>query len=225
MTHRQTPRPTHRCTQPFTPFGAVWRFAVALWRRLGAPSRAPLLCWLHGQAGPVLPGGVASAGLVTVLAGSFAVSVIGVIGLWSGAGADHDVTRHLRYHGAQQPPALQSPSAASLSLLFATSDAALTPRSDQVTPRVVPQHAAAALRRLQCVPHRVCRHSARAESVCGPLQPAAHHARTVLRSLTPVPLRFAQLRTGLFVHSERQWKEMLVVVAGMSGQMGKRKED
>ena len=59
---------------------------------------------------------------------------------------------------------------------------------------------------------------------------AVHHARAVLRGLscvlsTPVPLHFAQLRTGLCGHSERQWKEMLVVVAGMSGQMGKRKED
>lgn len=63
-----------------------------------------------------------------------------------------------------------------------------------------------------------------------PLQPAAHHAHAVLRSfsyalLTPDRPRFAQLRTGLCVHSERQWKEMLVVVAGMSGQLGKRKED
>ncbi|EGF58238.1 hypothetical protein HMPREF9056_00103 [Actinomyces sp. oral taxon 170 str. F0386] len=33
--------------------------------------------------------------------------------------------------------------------------------------------------------------------------------------------QIAQLRTGLCGHSERQWKEMLVVVAGMSGQMGK----
>ena len=53
-----------------------------------------------------------------------------------------------------------------------------------------------------------------------------HHARAVLRSLsrallTPVPFHFAQLRTGLCVHSERQWKEMLAMVAGMSGQMGK----
>ena len=55
------------------PFGAVWRFAAALWRRLGAPSRAPLLCWLRGHAGPVLPGGVASAGLAAALAGSFVV--------------------------------------------------------------------------------------------------------------------------------------------------------
>lgn len=27
------------------------------------------------------------------------------------------------------------------------------------------------------------------------------------------------------MHSERQWKEMLVMVAGMSGRMAKRKED
>ena len=63
-THRQTPRQTHRCTQPFTPFGAVWRLAAALWRRLGAPLGLPfsagcaarrdrcrpihhLLCWPH----------------------------------------------------------------------------------------------------------------------------------------------------------------------------------
>ena len=92
-----------------------------------SPFWAPLLCWLHGQAGPLSPGGVASAGLVTVLAGSFVVSVIGVIGLWSGAGADHDVAWHLRHHGAQQPPAPQSPSAAFPSLLLATSGTALTP--------------------------------------------------------------------------------------------------
>ena len=59
-----TPRSTHRCTQPFTLFGAVWRFAAALWRRLGAPLGLPssagcasrwyhchpvrhLLCWPH----------------------------------------------------------------------------------------------------------------------------------------------------------------------------------
>jgi len=90
----------------------------------GSPSRAPLLCWLRGQARPLLPGGAASAGLVVALAGSFAVSVGSV---WTGIGTVHDVTRYLRYHGAQQSPALQSPSAASLSLLFATSDVALTP--------------------------------------------------------------------------------------------------
>ena len=39
----------------------------------GSPSRAPLLCWLRGQAGPVLPGGVASAGPLAALAGSFVV--------------------------------------------------------------------------------------------------------------------------------------------------------
>ena len=59
-THRQT----HRSTQPFTLFGAVWRFAAALWRRLIAPLGLPsstscasrwyrcrpvrhLLCWSH----------------------------------------------------------------------------------------------------------------------------------------------------------------------------------
>ena len=94
---RQTHRQTHRCTQPFTPFGAVWRFAAALWRRLGAPSRAPLLCWLHGQAGPLSPGGVASAGLVAALAGSFVVSVGSV---WTGIGTVPDAARHLQYHGA-----------------------------------------------------------------------------------------------------------------------------
>lgn len=90
------------------------------------PLLAPLLCWLHGQAGPLSPGGVASAGLVTVLAGSFAVSV-GSTWTGTGAGAVYDVTRYLGYYGAQQSPALQSPSAASLSLLFAASDVALTP--------------------------------------------------------------------------------------------------
>lgn len=90
------------------------------------PLLAPLLCWLHGQAGPLSPGGVASAGLVTVLAGSFAVSV-GSTWTGTGAGAVYDVARHLRYHGAQQLPSPQSPSAASPCLLLATSDAALTP--------------------------------------------------------------------------------------------------
>ena len=66
----------------------------------------------------MLPGGVASAGLVTVLAGSFVVSV-GSTWTGTGVGAVYDVTRYLRYHGAQQPPAPQSPSAASLSLLLA----------------------------------------------------------------------------------------------------------
>lgn len=85
---------------------AAWCCFVAA---TGSPSRAPLLCWLRVQVRPVLPGGVTSAGLVTVLAGSFVVSV-GVV--WTGIGAVHDVTRHLRYHGAQQPPNPQSPSAA-----------------------------------------------------------------------------------------------------------------
>ncbi|ERH24635.1 hypothetical protein HMPREF1979_01174 [Actinomyces johnsonii F0542] len=116
----------------------------------GSPSWAPLLCWLRDQAVPLSPDDLTSAGLVTVLAGSFAVSVIGVIGLWSGAGADHDVAWHLRHHGAQQPPAPQSPSAASLSLLLATSDAAFTSSSAPVAPPLFvphPQHAAAALRK------------------------------------------------------------------------------
>lgn len=92
----------------------------------GSPSWVPLLYWLRGQARPVLPGGAASAGLVVALAGSFAVSVGSA---WTGTcvGAVYDVTRYLRYHGAPQPPALQSPSAASLSPLFAASDVALTP--------------------------------------------------------------------------------------------------
>ena len=181
----------------------------------GSPSWAPLLCWLRGHAGPVLPGGASSAGLVAALARSFVVSVGSA---WRGVGAVHDVVWHLRYHGAQQPPAFQSPSAASLCLhlLLATSDAALTSLSDQVEPRVVPQ--------------RCCHRSARAASACGPLQSATHHTLAVLRSSscvlsTPVPLHFAQLRTGLCGHSERQWKEMLAMVAGMSGQMDKRKED
>ena len=72
----------------------------------------------------MLPDGVASAGPLAALAGSFVVSVGSV---WTGIGTIHDVTRYLRYYGAQQSPALQSPSAASLSLLFAASDVALTP--------------------------------------------------------------------------------------------------
>lgn len=58
-------RPARRIgTQPFTPFGAVWRLAAALWRRLIAPLGLPsstscasrwyrcrpvrhLLCWSH----------------------------------------------------------------------------------------------------------------------------------------------------------------------------------
>lgn len=94
-----------------------------------------------------MPGGVASAGLVNVLAKSFVVSVGST---WTGVGAVHDATWYLRYHGAQQPPALQSPSAASLCLLLATSGAALTSSSVPVAPLVfVPhaQHAAVALRR------------------------------------------------------------------------------
>ena len=67
----------------------------------------------------------------------------------------------------------------------------------------------------------------------GPLQSVGSHLLAVFLStsllllpfLTPAPLHFSVLRTGLYVHSERQWKEMLVLVAGMSGQMGKRKED
>lgn len=63
----------------------------------GSPSRAPLLCWLHGQARPLLPGGVASAGLAAALAGSFVVSVGNT---WTGVGDVHDVVWHLQYHGA-----------------------------------------------------------------------------------------------------------------------------
>ena len=79
---------------------------------------------MNGQAVPLSPRGDASAGLVVALAGSFVVSVGNT---WTGVGDVHDATWYLRYHGAQQPPVLQSPSAASLCLLFATSDAALTP--------------------------------------------------------------------------------------------------
>lgn len=79
-THRQTPRSTHRCTQPFTLFGAVWRFAAALWRRLGAPLGLPssagcasrwdhcrpvrhLLCWPH-RLSPQPSDGSAPAGVM-----------------------------------------------------------------------------------------------------------------------------------------------------------------
>lgn len=54
-------------------------------------------------------------------------SVLCVGGVRSGAGADHDVARHLRYHWTQQPLAPQPSSAASLSVLLATSGAARTP--------------------------------------------------------------------------------------------------
>lgn len=97
----------------------------------------------------MLPRGVASAGLAAALAGSFVVPA-GSAWTGTGVGAVYDVTWHLRYHGAQQPPAPQSPSAASLSLLLATSGAALTSSSVPVAPSVfVPhaQHAAVALRR------------------------------------------------------------------------------
>lgn len=89
-----------------------------------SPSWAPLLYWLRDQVRPLLPGGVASAGPLAALAGPFVVPAGSV---WTSIGNVHDVTRYLRYHGAQQPPALQPPSAASLSLLLATSDVALTP--------------------------------------------------------------------------------------------------
>lgn len=74
--------------------------------------------------------------LVDGPAGSFVVSVGSA---WTGVGAVHDATWYLRYHGAQQPPALQSPSAASLCLrlLLVASGTALTSSSDQVEPRVV----------------------------------------------------------------------------------------
>lgn len=59
---------------------------------MGSP---PLL--LRGHAGPLSPGGVASAGLVVALAESFAVSVGSA---WTGVGAVHDATWYLQYHGA-----------------------------------------------------------------------------------------------------------------------------
>lgn len=79
-THRQTHLSTHRCTQPFTLFGAVWRFAAALWRRLGAPLGLPssagcasrwdhcrpvrhLLCWPH-RLSPQPSDGSAPAGVM-----------------------------------------------------------------------------------------------------------------------------------------------------------------
>lgn len=144
-----TPRSTHRSTQPFTPFGAVWRFSVALWRRLGAPlglpSSAGCAVW-HDHCCPVaLP--LSSCQLKLNWSGSF---VVPVGSAWTGIGAVYGVTRYLPYHGAQQPPALQSPSAASPSLLLATSGAALTSSSAPVAPPVFvphPQHAAIALHR------------------------------------------------------------------------------
>ena len=76
VTHRQT----HRCTQPFIPFGAVWRLAAALWRRLIAPLGLPssagcasrwdhcrpvrhLLCWPH-RLSPQPSDGSAPAGVM-----------------------------------------------------------------------------------------------------------------------------------------------------------------
>lgn len=75
-----TSRQTHRCTQPFTPFGAAWRFAAALWRRLVAPLGLPssagcasrwdhcrpvrhLLCWSH-RLSPQPSDGSAPAGVM-----------------------------------------------------------------------------------------------------------------------------------------------------------------
>ena len=123
QTYRQTPRSTHRRTQPFTPFGAVWRFAAALWRRLTAPAGLP-------PPLPTLPE------VTTVL--RVASPLLRLVVEPAGA----SVLRHL-------PGELRSP----CYLLL----------------------------------------------ICGRPQ-------------------FAQLCTGLFASSERQWKEMLVVVAGMSGQ-------
>ena len=79
-TSRQTPRSTHRCTQPFTPFGTVWRLGAALWRRLIAPLGLPfsascvakwyrcrpvhhLLCWSH-RLSPQPSDGSAPAGVL-----------------------------------------------------------------------------------------------------------------------------------------------------------------
>ena len=76
-------------------------------------------------------------------------SVLCVGGMRSGAGADHDVTQHIRYRGARQSPVPQSPSAASPCRLLAVSGAALTSSSAPVAPSVfVPhtQHATVALR-------------------------------------------------------------------------------
>ena len=173
----QTPRPTHRqthcCTQPFTPFGAVWRFAAALWRRLVAPLGLPsstscatrwyhcrpvrhLLCWPH-RLSPQPSDDSAPAGVVAEPARLSTLSAL---------------------HSASGLPSLCTGG--------------------------------------EC-------------TWVTPVQPAAHHAHAVLRCtllLRPLCLlcgrpQIAQLRTGLCGHSERQWKEMLVVVAGMSGQMGK----
>lgn len=101
---------------------------LAGWRCFVAATGSP--CWAPSSAACVVRGGhcppVASP-LLRLVVEPAGASVLRVGGVRSGAGADHDVARRLRYHGAQQPPAPQSPSAASPSLLIATSGTALTP--------------------------------------------------------------------------------------------------
>ena len=137
-THRQTPRQTHRYTQPFTPSGAIWRFVGALGRRLIAPLGLPPHCPLPGAT--------------TV-----------------------------------------------------------------------------AVRRLRCARRRICCHRPAPATGCGGLRWfALSRLPAILRSLSSPLLTsgrrpLAQLRTGLCAHSERQWKETPVIVAGMSRQMGSAK--
>lgn len=78
---------------------AVWCCFVAATDSL---PRAPLLCWLRGQRDHCCPVALPLPSWQLNWSGSFVVPVGSV---WTGIGTVYDVTRHLRYHGTQQPPA------------------------------------------------------------------------------------------------------------------------
>ena len=136
------------------PFGAVWRFAAALWRRLVAPLGLPssagcasrwyhcrpvrhLLCWSH-RLSPQPSDGSALAGVMAEPARLSALSAL---------------------HSASGLPSLCAGGEC-----MRAAPVSGTPRSRRTSLPLLP-------------------------------------------FLTPVLLHFAQLRTGLLGHSERQWKE------------------
>ena len=135
-THRQTPRSTHRCTQPFnlsTLSGGLVLLCGGDWEPfLGLPFSAGCAAgWYHCCLVALpLPGWQLSwlsrSRCLSVVHGQVSVLFMTSLG-----------TSATTVLNSLQPPAPQSPSAASLCLLFATSGTALTSSSAPIAPSVL----------------------------------------------------------------------------------------